>query len=70
MPKTFIKKVLQSLEELLVQSFGSSNYWWMLLNFVPYIGGIIVLVWFCLKGTIGPNEFDDESDRVPPSISV
>ena len=44
--------------------------WWMLLNFVPYIGGIIVLVWYCFKGTIGPNEFDDESDRVPPSISV
>jgi uncharacterized membrane protein YhaH (DUF805 family) len=43
--------------------------WWMLLNFIPYIGGFIVLVWCCFKGTIGPNEFDDESDRVPPSIS-
>ena len=44
--------------------------WWMLLNLVPAIGGYIVLVWYCFKGTIGPNEFDDESDKVPPSISV
>ena len=43
--------------------------WCMLLNLIPYLGGIIVLVWYCFKGTIGPNEFDDESDRVPPSIS-
>ena len=31
--------------------------WWFLLNFIPYIGGIIVLVFMCLEGTRGPNRF-------------
>ncbi len=31
--------------------------WFFLLNFIPYIGGIIVLVFMCLEGTTGPNRF-------------
>ncbi|HEV2748516.1 MAG TPA: DUF805 domain-containing protein [Allosphingosinicella sp.] len=31
--------------------------WFVLLNFVPYIGGLIVLVFMCLEGTKGPNRF-------------
>lgn len=31
--------------------------WMVLLNFVPYAGGIIVLVFMCLRGTNGPNRF-------------
>ena len=31
--------------------------WLVLLNFVPYIGGFIVLVFMCLEGTRGPNRF-------------
>lgn len=31
--------------------------WFVLLNFIPYIGGIIVLVMMCLEGTKGPNRF-------------
>lgn len=31
--------------------------WFVLLNLIPYIGGIIVLVMMCLDGTKGPNRF-------------
>jgi uncharacterized membrane protein YhaH (DUF805 family) len=31
--------------------------WFVLLNFIPYIGGFIVLVFMCLDGTKGPNRF-------------
>jgi uncharacterized membrane protein YhaH (DUF805 family) len=28
-----------------------------LLGLIPLIGGIILLVWDCMRGTIGPNRF-------------
>ncbi|HEX8389010.1 MAG TPA: DUF805 domain-containing protein [Sphingomonas sp.] len=31
--------------------------WWILLNFVPYLGGLVVLVFMCIGGTRGPNRF-------------
>jgi uncharacterized membrane protein YhaH (DUF805 family) len=31
--------------------------WWVLLWFIPIIGWIILLIWFCTRGTIGPNRF-------------
>jgi len=31
--------------------------WWVLLDLVPLVGWIILLVWFCTKGTDGPNRF-------------
>jgi uncharacterized membrane protein YhaH (DUF805 family) len=31
--------------------------WMVLLGFIPYVGGIIVLVFMCLDGTRGPNRF-------------
>jgi uncharacterized membrane protein YhaH (DUF805 family) len=31
--------------------------WFILLNFIPYIGGLIVLVMMCLDGTPGSNRF-------------
>lgn len=31
--------------------------WWVLLNLIPSIGGIIVLVFMCLEGTRGPNQY-------------
>ena len=30
--------------------------WWLLLGFVPLVG-IILIVWFCMRGTPGPNRF-------------
>ncbi len=31
--------------------------WWLLLAFVPLVGTIILIVWFCTRGTPGPNRF-------------
>jgi uncharacterized membrane protein YhaH (DUF805 family) len=31
--------------------------WFFLLCFVPLIGSIILLVWFCQRGTAGTNRF-------------
>ena len=31
--------------------------WWLLLAFVPVVGLIVLLIWFCTKGTDGPNRF-------------
>jgi len=34
--------------------------WFVLINFVPYLGGLIVLVFMCLDGTKGENRFGDD----------
>jgi uncharacterized membrane protein YhaH (DUF805 family) len=31
--------------------------WYVLLGLIPYVGGIIVLVFMCIEGTRGPNRF-------------
>jgi uncharacterized membrane protein YhaH (DUF805 family) len=31
--------------------------WMVLLGFVPYVGGLIMLVFMCIEGTPGPNRF-------------
>ena len=31
--------------------------WWCLLAFIPLIGTIILLYWFCTKGTTGDNRY-------------
>ncbi|MGJ8562859.1 MAG: DUF805 domain-containing protein [Alphaproteobacteria bacterium] len=31
--------------------------WFYLLGFIPYVGGIVIIVFMCLKGTDGPNRF-------------
>jgi uncharacterized membrane protein YhaH (DUF805 family) len=31
--------------------------WWVLLDLIPLVGWIILLIWFCMKGTDGPNRF-------------
>lgn len=31
--------------------------WFVLLGFIPYIGGIILIVFMCIEGTRGPNRF-------------
>lgn len=39
--------------------------WMVLLGFIPYVGGLIVLVFMCLEGTRGPNRFGP--DPLDPS---
>jgi uncharacterized membrane protein YhaH (DUF805 family) len=31
--------------------------WWLLLGFIPLIGAIVLIVWFCSRGTVGANRF-------------
>jgi len=31
--------------------------WWLLLGLVPLIGAIVLLVWYCTRGALGPNRF-------------
>jgi uncharacterized membrane protein YhaH (DUF805 family) len=31
--------------------------WWILLWFIPIVGWIILLIWFCTRGTEGSNRF-------------
>lgn len=31
--------------------------WFVLLAFIPYIGGLIMLIFMCREGTKGPNRF-------------
>lgn len=31
--------------------------WWLLIGFLPLIGGIVLLVFFIMSGTRGPNRF-------------
>ena len=42
--------------------------WWMLLTFVPLIGAIVLLIWFCTQGTAGPNRFG--ADPLDPAGDV
>lgn len=34
--------------------------WFILLQFIPYAGGIIMLVFMCIEGTRGPNRFGSD----------
>jgi uncharacterized membrane protein YhaH (DUF805 family) len=31
--------------------------WWLLIGFIPLIGAIVLLVFYCLEGTKGPNKY-------------
>jgi len=31
--------------------------WWFWPGLVPLVGGLILLVWFCMKGTEGDNQY-------------
>jgi uncharacterized membrane protein YhaH (DUF805 family) len=39
--------------------------WFLLFYFIPIVGAIIILVWYCQRGTIGDNQFGPESVTTP-----
>lgn len=43
--------------------------WFFLLNFIPSVGGLVVLVFMCIEGTNGPNRFGDDP-RDPTGAGV
>ena len=34
--------------------------WWLLLSFIPLLGTIVLVVFWCLRGTDGSNKFGDD----------
>jgi uncharacterized membrane protein YhaH (DUF805 family) len=43
--------------------------WMVLLGFIPYIGGIIVLIFMMIAGTKGPNKYgDDPKGGINPEV--
>ncbi|MDO7836933.1 DUF805 domain-containing protein [Sphingobium sp. HBC34] len=42
--------------------------WFVLLNFIPYVGGIIVLVFMCLEGTRGENRFGPDPKQTAMDV--
>jgi uncharacterized membrane protein YhaH (DUF805 family) len=40
--------------------------WWLLMFFVPLVGPILLLVWFCQRGTRGPNPYG--TDPLPAFV--
>ena len=34
--------------------------WWLWISFVPLVGAIVLLVWFCTRGTDGTNDFGSD----------
>lgn len=45
-----------ALEVRRLHDVGRSG-WWLLISFVPLVGIILLLVWFCKDGTVGTNRF-------------
>ena len=31
--------------------------WWIFIGLIPIIGWIILIIWYCTRGTVGPNRF-------------
>jgi uncharacterized membrane protein YhaH (DUF805 family) len=45
-----------------VRRFHDQNLsgWFILLNFIPWVGGLVVFVFMCLPGTVGSNTYGDD----------
>lgn len=44
--------------------------WFCLLAFIPYIGGLIIIVFMCIEGTRGPNRFGPDPRNAAASADV
>ena len=44
--------------------------WWLLICLVPFVGGIIFLVFMVLEGTAGPNEYGQNPKFPAPSAAI
>jgi len=38
--------------------------WWFFITLVPFVGGIILIIFFCTEGTPGPNRFGSNPLRM------
>jgi uncharacterized membrane protein YhaH (DUF805 family) len=44
--------------------------WWMLISFIPLIGGIVLIVFFATDGEEQPNPYGPNPKTVPGAASV
>ena len=44
---------------------GDRSGWWWLLGFIPLIGIIVLIVFWCSEGTRGPNRFGPDPLGAP-----
>jgi uncharacterized membrane protein YhaH (DUF805 family) len=44
------------------------NGWWILLGLIPFVGGIVLLVFMLLPGTAGPNEFGPDPRAIANAV--
>ncbi len=54
-----------------VRRFHDQNLtgWLVLLGFIPYVGGLIIIVFMCIDGTKGPNQYGaDPKGGVDPNV--
>lgn len=44
--------------------------WWLLIGLVPIVGPIVLIVFFVMEGTRGPNRFglDPKADEAPAAV--
>jgi len=47
-----------------IHDTGASG-WLVLLYFIPYLGGLIAIVWGCIPGTPGPNAYGPSPFETP-----
>jgi uncharacterized membrane protein YhaH (DUF805 family) len=40
--------------------------WWVLLSLIPFLGAVVLLVFFILPGTPGPNRYGPATDGDDP----
>jgi uncharacterized membrane protein YhaH (DUF805 family) len=44
--------------------------WWLLIGLIPLIGGVALLVFYCLPGTPGPNRFGPAPGAAPEALQA
>ncbi len=42
-----------------LHDLGKSG-WYLLIALIPLVGAIVLIVWFCGRGTVGPNEYGND----------
>jgi uncharacterized membrane protein YhaH (DUF805 family) len=43
--------------------------WWLWLSLIPFVGGIVLLVWNCMRGTDGNNRYGpDPLNPIPVAV--
>ncbi|HVZ30116.1 MAG TPA: DUF805 domain-containing protein [Asticcacaulis sp.] len=67
----FVFGSLIPLLSLAVRRLHDSNHsgWWLLISFVPFVGGILLLIWYCTPGTTGPNKYGADPKATPANAA-